>query len=136
LLPAKRKQGGWSNEGLERFNEHTTNIKVLRETEENSLKLEEKYMEMMEDDKGGMNKRSNSGGYKRDNKVVVTYDDLSLERVIPKKKQRHDDHVSHTGKSKKHRSSLESKFKQEQDFIEENEEEEVKNEEEDGDDSD
>jgi hypothetical protein len=32
----KRKQGGWSNAGLERFNEHTANIKVLRETE-NSL---------------------------------------------------------------------------------------------------
>jgi hypothetical protein len=124
----KRKQGGWSNEGLERFNEHTTNIKALRETE-NSMKLEEKYMELM-DDEDGENKRGDGGGYKRESEEVVTYDDLSPLRMISKKKQRDDEQMHHKGKTKKHRASLESKFEKEKDSDEEGKEEE------DGEDSD
>jgi hypothetical protein len=130
----KRKQGGWSNEGLTRFNVHSANIKALRETE-NSVKLEDAYLEMMEDE-DGTTKCSDGGGYKRESDEVVTVDDLSPVRVIPKKKKRHDDQTCHTGKSKKHRVSLESKFEEEeQDFDEEEEEEEIELEEDDGEDS-
>jgi hypothetical protein len=87
------------------------------------MKLEEKYMEMM-DDEDGENKRGDGGGYKRESKEVVTYNDLSPVPMISKKKQRDDKQMHHKGKTKKHRALLESKFEKEKDFDEEKEEEE------------
>jgi hypothetical protein len=58
----KKRQGGWSNEGLTHFNVHSANIKALRDTE-NSMKLEDAYLELMEED-DGTSKRSDGGGYK------------------------------------------------------------------------
>jgi hypothetical protein len=79
-----RNKGGWSNEGLKQFNENTTDIVALRETQ-NSVKLEIDYLKKMKGE-SGKNKRGNGDGYKRKSEEVVTIDDFSPVQDIGKKK--------------------------------------------------
>jgi hypothetical protein len=79
-----RNKGGWLNEGLKRFNENTTDIVALRETQ-NSVKLEIDYLQKMKEE-SGKNKRGDGEGYKRKSKEVVTIDDFSPLQQISNKK--------------------------------------------------
>jgi hypothetical protein len=79
-----RNKGGWSNEGLKRFNDNTTDIVALRETQ-NSVKLEIDYLQKMKGE-SGKNKRGDGEGYKRKSEEVVTIDDFSPLQQISNKK--------------------------------------------------
>jgi hypothetical protein len=79
-----RNKGGWSNEGLKRFNENMTDIVALRETQ-NSVKLEIDYLQKMKGE-SGKNKQRDGEEYKRKSEEVVTIDDFSPLQEISNKK--------------------------------------------------
>jgi hypothetical protein len=79
-----RNKGGWSNEGLKQFNENTTDIVALRETQ-NSVKLEIDYLQKMKGE-SGKNKQRDGEGYKRKSEEVVTINDFSPLQEISNKK--------------------------------------------------
>jgi hypothetical protein len=78
------KQRWGLNEGLKRFDENTTDIVALRETQK-SVKLEIDYLQKMKGE-SGKNKQGDGEGYKRKSEEVVTIDDFSPLQEISKKK--------------------------------------------------
>lgn len=114
-------KGGWSNEGLLRFNTHMTNMNVLRETEF-SVKLEEAYRTKVETEDVLKKFGGGKSLYKRESDEVVTFDDLSP--VIRKKKQK--DGKEQEGKNKRKDkdelcAALEKRYKKEDEEKEEDE---------------
>lgn len=93
----KKSRGGWSNEGLERFNTYMTNIKNLRNTE-NSVKLEEAYKEKMQDEEGMEKRRAGATRFKRVLDEVVTFDDFSPVQEVKKRSGDGDGKRAHTEK--------------------------------------
>jgi hypothetical protein len=78
-----QNKGRWSNVGLKRFHENTTDIVALRETQ-NSVKLEIDYLQKMKGELG-KNKRGDGEGYKRKSEEVVMIDNFSPLQEISKK---------------------------------------------------